>query len=151
MGIADPSGFNFLTNLMNKVGGTAQNQLGMKKPTGYNALNKTFGALQDAPPTVLPGGGTLDQGIQSQTAMEEMPAASLPLFQGQRQYDIGLSGAEAGATNLGAQTENLGTQFRSAISGQLAEFLKSLGIGSSSAIGGGGSADLIMKLLAGAF
>lgn len=148
MGIVDPSGFSFLTNLMNQVGGNAQ--LGLNsKPTGLKTMKKQGSAFDNAPPTVLPGGGVLDKGIQSQTARELLPSEELPLYQNQRQFDIGLAGTEAGAANLGAETEQNSQQYRQALMSIIGPMLIKLGISpsvSSAATGGGG---FLMKLLSG--
>jgi hypothetical protein len=149
-GFFDPTGFNFITNLMNQVGGSATASLQKTNPTGYGTLRKTFGALSKNPATALPGGGTGDTGIQAQTAKEDLPAASAPLFQQQRQQKIGLASEEGGAANLGASQDILGQQYRAALQSIIGPLFARLGIttpgsGGSQALGGAGG--FLMKLL----
>jgi hypothetical protein len=151
MGIFDPSGFGFLTNLMNSIGGEATTGLNAKRPMGTKAMGQTFKGLEGAPPMVLPGGGTLPGGRSAQSTAEAFPSAELPLAQGEDAYKIGLTGDLAGASKLGSEQSILGTSYRSALSSQLDQLLKSLGIGSSSSALGAGSVGFLTKLLSGAF
>jgi len=150
MGIADPSGFNMLTNIMNSVGTQASQILGgnRRRPPGLKGMAGTFGALSAPPATALPGGGTLNQGVSTELAKEETPAAELPLFQGQQQEKIAAAGLEGGATNLGATADILGEQYRSQLASLVGPLLKNLGIPGSDTISGGG--DILMKLLSSA-
>lgn len=151
MGIADPTGFGFLTNLMNSVGGNATAGLKAKKPQGLRTMQKQAGAFENAPPTVLPGGGVLDQGIQSQTAKELLPSQELPLYQNQRKLDIGLAGKEAGAADLGAGQQELGQQYRTQLMSIIGPMLERLGIPANTSSGITGAGGFLMKLLSGAF
>lgn len=148
MGIADPTGFGFLTNLMNQVGGNASRGLN-SRPTGLRTMKKQAGAFDNAPETVLPGGGILDPGRTSQTARELLPSEELPLVQVARQRNIGLAGTEAGAANLGTGQEELGQQFRQQMQSIIGPMLLRLGFDprTSSTITGGGG--FLAKLLSG--
>lgn len=149
-GIADPSGFGFLTNLFSNVGGQAQNMLNYRRPTGLKTLQKSEGQIEQGVPQALPGGGLLDQGITGQQAKELLPSEELPLFQEKRGFDLGLAGTEAGAANLGAQTDVLGQQYRAGLASIIGPLLQRLGIttpGTSGLATGGGG--FLMKLLGG--
>ena len=123
--------------------------LNAKKPTGLHTMRKQANAFDNAPPTVLPGGGVPDQGIQSQTAKELGPSQELPLYQNQRGFDIGLAGTEAGAANLGAGQEELGQQYRQQLMSIIGPMLLKLGIPSSTASAATGAGGFLMKLLGG--
>src|SRR5882762_8447346 len=119
MSFLDPTGFDFLTNLMSSVGNFATEGISKRRPVGSKAMNQTFGALENAPSTVLPGGGVLNEGRSATSAREELPAATLPLFQADRGNKLALSGTLAGASELGSENQQLSTQYRSALSTQL--------------------------------
>src|ERR1017187_9157432 len=148
-GIADPSGFSFLTNLMNTVGGNATQSINAKKPAGLKTMAGTFGQFDAPPATVLPGGGTLDEGAQTQIAREEGPSAELPLFQDAQKNKIADAGVLGADANLGAQKDILGQQYRSQLMSMIGPMLQKLGIptGGADLMSGGG--DFLMKLMSG--
>lgn len=149
MAISDPSGFGFLTNLFSNVGGQAQNMLNYRNPTGLKTMRKTQGQIDQGVPTVLPGGGLLDTGITSQQARELQPSEELPLFQEKRGFDLGLAGTEAGAANLGAETQGLGQQYRQGLASIIGPLLQRLGISGPATQASTGAGGFLLKLLSG--
>ncbi len=149
-GISDPTGFNFLTNLMNTVGTSATNAVNAKKPQGLKQMQNTFKGFDTPPATVLPCGGTLDQGVQTELAREEEPAATLPLYQGEQQNKIANAGVLGQTANLGAQQDILGQQYRAQLMSIIGPLLKQLGIPTGAANVTTGSGDVLMKVLSGA-
>lgn len=149
MAISDPSGFNMLTNLMNSVGSVATNKLNQRKPSGLKAMQGTFGALGNPPEQVLPGGGTVDQGVASQLTREEMPSAELPLYQAQRGEKIGYAGMAGGAANLGSEADVLGQQYRETLQSIIGPLMTRLGIPAQFSTGATGAGGLLAKIISG--
>jgi hypothetical protein len=151
MALGSPSGGHFLDQLLGEVGGNAEIGINRRNIPGRKQMGQMFNQFENAPPTALPGGGTLDPSRTSMMAREMEPSAELPLYQNARANRIGFADVLGRTSELGTSEEMLNQRFRATLAAQLQNLLYELGMQPGPASGVSGASGMLMKLMSGGY